>query len=477
MDIQSLYLQVILCVSDFLCCTPENEKNPVCISIQVRKDDPFFSTYNKTCLFLHRTQLCSSCNVEKREQKNGVTATLDSSQIYGSDDDTASKIRASDGTGKLIFRRTEHGDFLPIDKNAQKIFCPAEIRSTCLKSGDVRLNQHTALSGIQTIYMREHNRIATKMKELNPHWEEERLYQESRRLNIAQLQCITYREYLPQLLGSSIMKHFNLTVDSSTQGTKYDGSLRLGVWNEFANSCFRLHSMIASDIGALHMRFRDILINPGLLEDGFMDDIMRGGCQVPSEKYDHWHIPDIKQSLGRTPGTIEGTDLISIDIQRARDHGMPPYVEMVKYCSNGVIVISSFKDLSPLLMKDENVKYLENNFKTVQDIDLYVGIQMEKLYPGSEVGPTTACIIAKQFYFFKFADRFYFEHDGEVPSFTPAQRNSLKQCSFSRLLCDNTNITQIQRNAMILSNEKNPVVPCKEIPAIDITLWKETIPV
>ncbi|GFY62280.1 peroxidase, partial [Trichonephila inaurata madagascariensis] len=113
----------------------------------------------------------------------------------------------------------------------------------------------------------------------------------------------------------------------------------------------------------------------------------------------------------------------------------------------------------------------------VEDVDLYVGIQMENLYPGSEVGPTTACIVTKQFYFFKFADRFYFEHEGEVPSFSPAQRNSLKQCSFSRILCDNTNITQIQKNAMILSNEKNPVVPCKEIPAIDITLWKEMISV
>ncbi|GFQ87811.1 peroxidasin, partial [Trichonephila clavata] len=85
---------------DFLCCTPENEKNPACIVIHVRKDDPFFSTYNKTCLFLHRTELCSSCNVEKREQRNGVTATLDSSQIYGSEDETASKIRAKDGTGQ-----------------------------------------------------------------------------------------------------------------------------------------------------------------------------------------------------------------------------------------------------------------------------------------------------------------------------------------------------------------------------------------
>ncbi|GFU06330.1 peroxidasin-like protein [Nephila pilipes] len=458
---------------DLNCCAPENQNDPSCDSIYPRKDDPFFSLYNQTCLFLHRTQSCSVCNVENREQRNGVTATLDSSHIYGPDDDTANKIRTKDGTGRLIFRPTKYGDLLPVNQNPEKLFCSGALESKCLLSGDKRLNQHAALSGMQTIFMREHNRIATKLKELNPHWEEERLYQEARRINIAQLQSITYKDYLPELLGPHLMNHFDLNVRNSSQGTKYNPNVRLGVWNEFANACFRLHSMIAMDVGTHHLRFRDMFKNPDLLQEGLLDDLMRGGCQAASEKYDHWHIPDIKESLGHKPGTPLGTDLTSIDIQRARDHGMPPYVEMVKFCSNGEIIITSFKDLSPLLMSDESVKILEQNFMTVEDVDLYVGIQSEHLYPESELGPTAACVITKQFYVFKFGDRFYFEHEGEIPSFTPALRTSFKQTSFSRILCDNTHITQIQRNVMLLSSEENPVVPCEKIPGIDITLWKE----
>lgn len=49
--------------------------------------------------------------------------------------------------------------------------------------------------------MREHNRIANTLADLNRHWSEDKLYEESRRIVIAQLQHITYNEFIPLLLG------------------------------------------------------------------------------------------------------------------------------------------------------------------------------------------------------------------------------------------------------------------------------------
>lgn len=72
------------------------------------------------------------------------------------------------------------------------------------KTGDVRANQNPQLTVIQIILLREHNRIADVLQHLNPHWDDERIFQEARRILIAEYQHINYAEWLPIFIGKLI---------------------------------------------------------------------------------------------------------------------------------------------------------------------------------------------------------------------------------------------------------------------------------
>lgn len=69
-------------------------------------------------------------------------------------------------------------------------------------TGDIRVNQGPQMAIIQTIFVREHNNVADRLAILNPHWDDERIFQETRKIVIAEYQCITYNEWLPLAIGN-----------------------------------------------------------------------------------------------------------------------------------------------------------------------------------------------------------------------------------------------------------------------------------
>lgn len=69
------------------------------------------------------------------------------------------------------------------------------------------MNEQIGLTAMHTVWMRQHNRIANELADMNKHWDDTRIYQETRRIVIAQLQHISYSEFVPLLIGKSSVRN------------------------------------------------------------------------------------------------------------------------------------------------------------------------------------------------------------------------------------------------------------------------------
>lgn len=75
------------------------------------------------------------------------------------------------------------------------------IKIISITVGDARGTGFPTLGIQQSIYHRLHNIIATVLKLVNPKWNDERLFQEAKRINIAIYQNNVYTEWLRVFIG------------------------------------------------------------------------------------------------------------------------------------------------------------------------------------------------------------------------------------------------------------------------------------
>jgi hypothetical protein len=97
-------------------------------------------------------------------------------------------------------------------------------------------------------------------------------------------------------------------------------------------------------------------------------------------------------------------DLIALNIQRGRDHGLAPYNEYRALCN--LRKAQTFEDLANEMPK-EVIDRFKVIYENVNDIDLYSGGLSENPLDGAIVGPTFACIIGTQFKMLRKCDRFW----------------------------------------------------------------------
>ena len=144
----------------------------------------------------------------------------------------------------------------------------------CFYAGDSRASEQPALAAVHTVYLREHNRISEELHRVNPHWDEEKLYQQSRRILNAMNQHVAYSEFLPRLIGPMRINAYGLGLQSDGYYASYDPNCPATAYNEFAAAAFRFgHSLIRPHLARMDNRYNGM--NPHIpLRDGFFNSDM-----------------------------------------------------------------------------------------------------------------------------------------------------------------------------------------------------------
>lgn len=101
-----------------------------------------------------------------------------------------------------------------------------------------------------------------------------------------------------------------------------------------------------------------------------------------------------------------GMDMLAVDTARGRDHGLSPYHAYLELSTNGTIVVREWNDLA-VVFSAQSIDKLQQMYESVFDIDLLVGLLLEKK-AGVYTGPVGQYIIEEQFYRFKYGDRFFY---------------------------------------------------------------------
>lgn len=170
-----------------------------------------------------------------------------------------------------------------------------------------------------TLWRREHNRIAKILALYNPEWSDELLFQEARRITVAEYQHITFNEFLPVVIGMHKLgyhsptyvylindiytyagpkhaKKFNLF--PKFEGfTQYNDSVDASVSNEHTTAAFRMgHSTIPDLLKIISDKksvstidMKDAIEKPlKLIGDGVPDSVIRGMSRMSMGNVDEF---------------------------------------------------------------------------------------------------------------------------------------------------------------------------------------------
>lgn len=270
------------------------------------------------------------------------------------------------------------------------------------------------------MWFRWHNYLAKRIRDLKPEWSSEKVFNEARKWVIATHQKIVVYDWLPEWIFEDLPEY-----------TKYDPGVDPQIDQFFQSAAFRFgHTLVVPGVylrdytrngckykfdtwGSNTVRtcnsfwrpYEPILkpVQKNKQEVIDIDRLLMGMAVQLCEEEDHKIVEDLR---GNVFGPLEfpRRDLMALNIQRGRDHGIPDYNTVRKAYDLPQNSFKNFEHLSPQIQRQFQSLYKYS----ADDIDLWVGGILET--NDHKPGELFRTIIKDQFTRIRNGDRFWFEN-------------------------------------------------------------------
>ncbi|KAG1674994.1 Dual oxidase 2 [Nymphon striatum] len=350
------------------------------------------------------------------------------------------------------------------------------------KVGNIRGNETPFLLTFSVIWLRWHNILADAIAKKKNDWSDERIFTETRKWVIATQQHIIINKWLPMWTNKELPKYIayvsSLDVDGmNTEYNGYDSNLDPSISTSFQSAAMRFgHTLVPSRIYTRHAppscQFDVIQLCKTFwepyetIEEGKKDDdvqkLILGMVSQAAESEDNMIVDDLRKSI-YGPLEFSRRDLMAINIQRGRDHGLPSYLETRRQL--GLTAdYSTFDELVaiwPVVESDAKVlDAVKSVYENVSDIDVWVGglLETSEGWPGQ----LFTVVMMNQFLRIRNADRFWFENL-QNKLFSPDEIEKIKKLEFADILSavSGLNSSDIQRNVFTLPTTTD-LPPCMD---------------
>ncbi|XP_064081195.1 dual oxidase 2-like isoform X2 [Macrobrachium nipponense] len=455
-------------------CPPEYFNINIEPGHKYRKDRPYLEH-----LPFHRTRYDKTSGLSPnnpRQQLNEITPYLDGGLVYGTSKGWADVLRYN-ADGKLapggkLASHSELGKNFPAE-NAQALPManpPAPTNHSQYKEqgftapvdrffklGNPRGNENPFLLTFGILWFRWHNLFAEYFQfKHGKSWSDDRIFNEARKWVIATYQSVVLYDWLPKYMRAepAEYKGYNPTINPQVSHVFQSAAMRFGhtlvtsggyLRTENSVGCqpaatFRLsaseYSRRITGVRTCNSFWRSpefFMKNPRNF-----DWFLMGLSSQSSEMEDNIIVEDLRGSVFG-PLEFSRRDLMALNIQRGRDHGLPDYNTARKHFGLSTLKsleVEEYKRVTGTEVNDDVLRKLKSLYEDPSQLDIWPGGLLETT---KGPGQLFSKIILDQFERTRDGDRYWFENK-KNDAFTDEERSRIRQVKIIDIILSITNL-------------------------------------